>query len=69
MVYLCGPGQGNSVTIICIFSMLFLEMSCASCALQTHADYEHRLQEEVHARLLKEQELQQLVRQLPNFTA
>ena len=31
------------------------------CVLQTHADYEHRLQEEVNARLLKEEELQQLV--------
>lgn len=30
--------------------------------LQTHADYEHRLQEEVNARLLKEEELQELVR-------
>ena len=29
--------------------------------LQTHADYEHRLQEEVNARLLKEQELEHLV--------
>lgn len=29
--------------------------------MQTHADYEHRLQEEVNARLLKEQELQHLV--------
>ena len=54
--------------MICLFSMLFLGKSCASCALQTHADYEHRLQEEVNARLLKEQELQQLVTQLPNFT-
>lgn len=34
--------------------------------VQTHADYEHRLQEEVNARLLKEQELQHLV-QLPSF--
>lgn len=32
------------------------------CALlQAHADYEQRLQEEVNARLLKEQELMQLV--------
>lgn len=30
-------------------------------AAQAHADYEHRLQEEVNARLLKEQELVQLV--------
>ena len=29
--------------------------------VQTHADYEQRLQEEVNARLLKEQELQHLV--------
>lgn len=29
--------------------------------VQTHADYEHRLQQEVDARLLKEQELQHLV--------
>ena len=31
------------------------------CGVQTHADYEQRLQEEVNARLLKEQELQHLV--------
>ena len=31
------------------------------CCVQTHADYEHRLQHEVNARLLKEQELHQLV--------
>ena len=31
--------------------------------VQGHADYEHRLQQEIHARVLKEQELQQLVRQ------
>ena len=29
--------------------------------VQTHADYEHRLQQEIDARLLKEQELQHLV--------
>ena len=69
LAYLYGPGQYGSVTIICMFRMLFSGKSCASCALQTHADYEHRLQEEVNARLLKEQELQQLVTQLPNFTA
>lgn len=55
--------------MICMFSVLFFVKSCASCALQTHADYEHRLQEEVNARLLKEQELEQLVTQLPNLTA
>lgn len=32
--------------------------------MQGHAEYEHRLQQEVTARLLKEQELQQLVSSL-----
>lgn len=36
-------------------------LSATSTLLQAHADYEHRLQEEVNARLLKEQELMQLV--------
>ena len=40
-------------------------LSSVAVGLQAHADYEHRLQEEVNARLLKEQELMQLVRHLP----
>ena len=40
---------------------LYDRFDLAECVMQTHADYEHRLQEEVNARLLKEEELQQLV--------
>ena len=39
------------------------------CWVQTHADYEQRLQEEVNARLLKEQELQHLVHYLIPWSA
>lgn len=39
--------------------VLYLSNTCA--CLQAHADYEQRLQEEVNARLVKEQELMQLV--------
>ena len=41
--------------------MTVLQLTWLICVMQTHADYEHRLQEEVNARLLKEEELQQLV--------
>lgn len=43
-------------------------LSIVAVVLQAHADYEHRLQEEVNARLLKEQELMQLVWYLPYQT-
>ena len=42
---------------------------CVVWLVQTHADYEQRLQEEVNARLLKERELQHLVILHPNSSS
>ena len=42
-------------------SCQYRALRIVAVVLQAHADYEHRLQEEVNARLLKEQELMQLV--------